>query len=167
MKFLYAEKSFSLSDALHELKKRLFRESKNFISRKLYKLHSKPLFYAQKLLLHVPFFAVRKNFHLYKPKVTESLRTALKSCPFTYKSSSFLHKPFLAVRKNFPFLQTKSLSFAQTFTNCPQKTPFSRTKSRLFAQTFLYYHPKHPFSTLRLPFAPPLTYCPQRIQLFF
>ena len=103
-------------------------------------------FYAQKLLLHVPFFAVRKNFHLYKPKVTESLRTALKSCPFTYKSSSF----------------------AQAFPCRFQKPPiFLQTKSFSFAQTFPYYYPKKPFSTLHLPFAPPLTYCLQRIQPFF
>ena len=54
--------------------------------------------------------------------------------------------PFFAVRKKFPFSQTKSLSFAQTF-------PYS--------------HPKQSFSTLRLPFQRPLTYCLQRIQLFF
>ena len=57
-----------------------------------------------------------------------------------------MHKPFLACFKNRPFLQTQSLSFAQTFP---------------------YPHPKQPFSTLRLPFQPPLTYCLQRIQLFF
>ena len=115
--------------ALHELKKLFFSANQKFsFYRKLYKLHSKPFFTHKKLLLHVPFFAVRKNF---------------------------------------PFLQTKSLSFAQTFTNCPQKPPFLRAKSLSFAQTFSYSYPKQPFSTLRLPFQRPLTYCLQRIQPFF
>ena len=49
-----------------------------------------------------------------------------------------------------------------------QKTPaFIQTKSLLFAQTVPYSHQKQSFSTLHLPFAPPLTYCLQRIQLFF
>ena len=110
--------------ALYEPKKRLYRETKSFfVSRKLYELHSKPLFYAQKLLLYVPFFAIRKKF---------------------------------------PFSQTKSFSFAKSYTNCPQKLPFLRTKSLLFAQTFPCCYPKLLFSTLRLPFAPPLTYCPPK-----
>ena len=49
-----------------------------------------------------------------------------------------------------------------------QKTPaFLQTKSISFAQSFSYSHPKQFFSTLHLPFAPPLTYCLQRIQPFF
>ena len=59
-----------------------------------------------------------------------------------------------------PFPQTKRFSFAQTFTNCPQKPPFLRTKSLLFAQTFLLppkatlFHPPPPIRiTLNLLFA--------------
>ena len=49
--------------------------------------------------------------------------------------------PFFAVRKKFPFLQTKSLSFSQIFPYC---------------------YPKQLFSTLHLPFALSLTYCPPK-----
>ena len=49
-----------------------------------------------------------------------------------------------------------------------QKTPaFLQTKSISFAQSFPYSHPKQFFSTLRRPFQRPLTYCLQRIQPFF
>ena len=134
---MYAEKSFSLSDALHELKKRLFRESKNFISRKLYKLHSKPLFYGQKLLLHVPFFAVRKNFHFHKPKgflFQKALCFILKSLSFSQpkplirttfycpqKSLFYVQKPFfctslsLLVSKNAHFHRPKALLLPKPF----------------------------------------------------
>ncbi len=96
-------------------------------------------FYAQKLLLHVPFFAVRKNFHLYKPKVTESLRTALKSCPFTYKSSSFAQA--------FPCWFQKT----PIFTN--QKHFFCTNLSLLLSKAILF-HPPPPLSTpLNLLFA--------------
>ena len=85
------------------------------------------------------------------------------------------------------FLRTKT-SFVHTFFRCPQKIPifknqkfffrtklyelsakaaFLRTKSLLFTQTFPYCNPKLLFSTLRRPFQRPLTYCPQRMQLFF
>ena len=66
--------------------------------------------------------------------------------PFLRTKTFLLHKPSLAGFKNHPFSQTQSLSFAQTF-------PYS--------------HQKQSFSTLRCPFQPPLTYCLQRIQLFF
>ena len=92
------KKAFLFRFALHELKKTpLSRIKKIFISRNFTNFTQSHFFYAQKLLLHVPFFAVRKKF---------------------------------------PFSQTKRFSFAESFTNCPQKPPFSRTKSRLFAQTF-------------------------------
>jgi hypothetical protein len=85
------------------------------------------------------------------------------------------------------FLRTKT-SFVHTFFRCPQKIPifknqkvffctklyelsakaaFLRTKSLLFTQTFSYSYPKLLFSTLRCPFQSPLTYCSQRMQLFF
>ena len=121
------KKAFLFRLALHELKNRLYRESRKFHYQKALRTSLKAVFYARKLLLHVPFFAVRKNF---------------------------------------PFLQTKSLSFAESLANCPPKPPFMCKKS--FIRTnFPYSHPKQFFSTLRRPFQRPLTYCLQRIQLFF
>ena len=128
MVFPMLKNAFLYRIALYEPKKRLYRETKSFfVSRKLYELHSKPLSYAQKLLLYVPFFAIRKKF---------------------------------------PFSQTKSFSFAKSYTNCPQKPPFLRTKSLLFAQTFPCCYPKLLFSTLSSPFQPTLTYCPQKFPVF-
>jgi hypothetical protein len=43
---------------------------------------------------------------------------------------------------------------------------FYKPKVFLLHKPF-YCHPKQLFSTLRCPFQPSLTYCPQRIQLFF
>ena len=149
LEFCCAEMSFFVIGLLCMSEKNAFiANQKNFISRNFTNFTQSRFFTHKKLLLHVPFFAVRKKFPFSQTKsflFTESLRTALKSCPFTYKSPSF----------------------TQVFSRCPQKPPFLRTKSLLFAQTFPYCYPKQPFSALRLPFAPPLTYCPQRIQLFF
>ena len=72
--------------ALHELKKFAFFANQKFsIYRKLYKLHSKPLFYAQKILLYVPFFAVCKNFRDFC--VTHSLIRPL-CCWYNYKHNT-------------------------------------------------------------------------------
>ena len=49
------------------------------------------------------------------------------------QTPSFFHKSFFSVLERHPILQTKSISFAQSFLN---------------------YHPKQPFSTLHLPFPP-------------
>ena len=97
MEFCSAEMSFFFIGLLcMSRKKRLYHESKKiFISRKLYKLHSKPLFYAQKLLLHVPFFAIRKNSHFHKPKgflFQKALRTVLKSRLFHVQKAVYSHK---------------------------------------------------------------------------
>ena len=96
---------------------------------------------------------------------TESLRTALKSLSFS-KPKRRLFEQLFTVCKNRLFTY-KNLSFAQAFPCWFQKRPFSQTKSFSFAQTFPYCHPKQSFSALSSPFQPPLTYCLQRIQLFF
>jgi hypothetical protein len=63
------KKAFLYRIALHELKNCSFPQTKKFfVSRKLYELHSKALSYAQKLLLYVPFFAVRKYFQFLQTK---------------------------------------------------------------------------------------------------
>ena len=99
-------------------------------------------FYVQKLLLHMPFFAVRKNFHFHKPKgflfqkalcfalkslsfsqpkhrSFEQLFTVLKSRLFTYK------KPFICT--NLSFLPPKITLF------CPP-LPIQNTLNLLFAK---------------------------------
>ena len=76
-------------------KKRLYRESKNFISRKLYELHSKPFF------THKNFFCTylsslsAKISHFYKPKAFLShkpLRTVLKKRLFHVQKAVYSHK---------------------------------------------------------------------------
>ena len=101
------KKAFLCRLALHEPKKRLYRET--------------------------------KKFHYQK-----ALRTSLKAT----------------------FLRTK-ISFARTFLRCPQKISIFTNQKLFFCTNLFYCHPKQLFSTLRRPFVPPLTYCPQRIQLFF
>ena len=63
----------------------------NFISRNFTNF-TQSHFYAQKLLVYVPFFAVRKDFHLHKPKAFlphKPLRTVRKSRFFIYKKPFF------------------------------------------------------------------------------
>ena len=87
---------------MHELKKFIFSANqKLFFCSKLYEFHSKPLFYAQKLLLHKP------------------LRTVLKSRLFTYKKPFFCTNPSLLLSKTFlchpppPIRTTLNLLFAK------------------------------------------------------
>ena len=108
MEFCSAEMSFFFIGLLcMSRKKLLYRESKNFISRESFTNFTQSRFYAQKILLHVPFFAVRKKIHFHKPKVL------------------LLHKPLRTVRKSRFFLRTKSLLFTQTFPYCYPKLLFS------------------------------------------
>ena len=107
VEFCSAEMSFFVIGLLCMSRKSLLLRIKNFfISRKRCELHSKLLFYAQKLLLYVPFFAVRKNF---------------------------------------TFSQTKSFSFAESFTKCPQKPPFYVQKAFLLHKPFLIAIQSTPF----------------------
>ena len=48
-----------------------------------------------------------------------------------------------------------------------KKQPFSANQKPFFCTNLFYCHPKQSFSTLHLPFQPPLTYCLQRMRLFF
>ena len=104
---------------------------------------------------HTKRFPFAESFTLcpQKPLVfatkTSLIRTTFycpQKLPFLRTKTYLLHKPFLAGFKNRPFSQTKSLAFAQTFS---------------------YSHPKQSFSALRNPFQRPLTYCLQRMRLFF
>ena len=107
--------------------------------------------------------------------------------PFLRTKAFLLHKPFLAGFKNHlftykkPFIRTnlselppKAILFCP-----PQPIPtalnllsaknfhFHKPKVFLLHKSFLNCYPKQLFSTLHLPFAPPLTYCLQRMRLFF
>ena len=58
------------------------------------------------------------------------------------QTPSFFHKSFFSVLERHPILQTKSISFAQSFLN---------------------YHPKQPFSTTNTANShPAITYCPSK-----
>ena len=96
---------------------------------------------------------------------TESLRTALKSFSFSQPKHR-LFEPFFTVRKSCLFTY-KKLSFAQAVPCLFQKPPIFTNQKFFFCTNLFYCHQKQSFSTLHLPFAPPLTYCLQRIQLFF
>ena len=88
------------------------------------------------------------------------------------KTVFFAHQKISIYRKLYALL-SKASRFRNQNTAClnhfllSSKTAFSRTKNFLLHKPFLNSHPRQLFSTLRLPFAPPLTYCLQRIQLFF
>ena len=96
--------------------------------------------------------------------------------------NAFLYRVALYEPKNCSFPQNKRFSFTESFTNFTQsrflthknffctclsllvsKTAhFHKPKAFLSHRPFLDCYPKHPFSTLHLPFAPPLTYCPPK-----
>ena len=80
---------------------------------------------------------------------------------------AFLFRFALHERRTSVFLQTKRLSFAENFLTVLESYLLLQTKSLSFAQTFPYCYPKQSFFALRFPFQPPLTYCLQRLQLFF
>ena len=61
----------------------------------------------------------------------------------------------------------KSFSLSVSLASAEKVCLFRKPKAFLLHKPFLYSHPKQLFSTLHLPFAPPLTYCPKRIQPFF
>ena len=90
----------------------------------------------------------------------------------SWKSAFFAYQKISICRKLYALL-SKASRFRNRNTACSNnfllssKAALLRTKSILFAQTFPYSHPKQSFSTLHFPFAQPLTYCLQRMQLFF
>ena len=109
-----AEKSFSFSVALHELKKFAFFANQKFsVCRKLYSLPSKASRFRNQNTAHSNYFLL-----LQKP-------------PFLLTKTYLLQKPFLAGFKNRPFSQTKSLSFAQTFPYSHPKQLFSTLRTAL------------------------------------
>ena len=104
----------------------------------------KQLFSAkQKVFVYRKLYALPSKASRFRNQNTACLNHFLLSAKaaFSRTKTFLLHKPFLAGFKNRPFSQTKSLAFTRTFS---------------------YSHPKQLFSTLHLPFAPPLTYCPPK-----
>ena len=133
---------------MHELKKTPLSRIKKFSLAESFTLcPEKPLVFATKTPL------IRTTF------------TVLKNRLFMCK------KPF--IRTNLSLLPSKTILFCPplplptALNYCPQKNSIFTNQKLSFAQTFPYCYPKLLFSTLRLPFAPPLTYCLRRIQLFF
>ena len=119
---------------MQELKKRLYRESKNFISRKLYELHSKLFF------THKGFFCTclsslsAKNPHFHKPKVF------------------LLQKALCFALKSLSFSQPKHRSFEQLFTVLKSRLfyiqkPFICTKLSLLLSKAALFHPPSPIRT--------------------
>ena len=101
-----------------------------------------------------------------------------KSFPFTENFTNFTQSCFLRTKTSFvraflrcsqkiPIFTNQKFFFCSKLYELSSKAAFLCTNSLLFAQTFPYSHPKQSFSPLRCPFQPPLTYCLQRIQLFF
>ena len=92
--------------ALYELKNCSFPQNKRFSFTEHFTNFTQSHFYAQKLLLYVPFFAVLKNFHFHKPNgflLQKALRTVLKSRLFMCK------KPFILT--NLSLLPSKAILF--------------------------------------------------------
>ena len=71
------EKVFLYQVAFHEPKKCLYREPKSFSLAESFTNFTQSRFYAQKLLLHVPFFAVRKYFQFLQTKSFSFAQTFL------------------------------------------------------------------------------------------
>ena len=91
-------------------------------------------FYVQKLLLHMPFFAVRKNFHFHKPK------------------GFLFQKALCFALKSLSFSQPKHRSFEQLFTVLKSRLfyiqkPFICTKLSLLLSKAALFHPPPPIRT--------------------
>ena len=107
------------------------------------------------------FFSAKQKVFVYRKLY------ALLSKASRFRNQNTACSNYFLLLQKPPFLLTKTYLLQKPFLACFKKRPFSQTKSLSFAQTFPYSHPKQLFSTLHLPFAPPLTYCLQRIQPFF
>ena len=59
------------------------------------------------------------------------------------QTPSFFHKSFFSVLERHPILQTKSISFAQSFLNYHPKQPFSTTSAALSHPAITYCSPKN------------------------
>ena len=104
---------------------------------------------------HTKSFPFAESFILYpqKPLVFATKTPLIRTIFYCCKSRLFyLQKPI--------FCTSLSLLVSKT-------AHFHKPKVFLLYKSFLNCYPKQLFSTLHLPFAPPLTYCLQRIQPFF
>ena len=139
---LCAEKCFSLSDALHELKNSSFPQNKRFSFTVSFTLClQKPLVFSTKTpLIRTTFYCPQKP-------------------PFTYKNLSFA-QTFLYYHPKQSFSTLRS-PFQPPLTYCPQKNsiftnqkPFFCTNLSLLPSKAILFHPPPPISTpLNLLFA--------------
>ena len=123
LEFCCAEMSFFVIGLLCMSEKNAFiANQKNFISRNFTN-------FTQSLFTHKNFFctclsSLSEKISIYtNQKLLKAYEPPSKAA-LLHTKVRYLHKPFLAVRKNFPFLQTKSLSFAQTFFIAIQSNSF-------------------------------------------
>ena len=101
------------------------------------------------------FLYAKKSFSL-----SDSFALA-ENLPFSQTKRLSFVENFLTVLESHLLLQTKSFSFAESFTNCPQKPPFFtfkkpfiRTNLSLFPPKITLFCPPPPLSTpLNLLFA--------------
>ena len=101
-----------------------------------------------------------KNAFLYRIALYELKKFAF----FAYQKISICRKLYALPSKASRF-RNQNTAHSNNFL-LSAKAAFLCAKSLLFSQTFPYCHPKQSFSTLRCPFQPPLTYCPQKFPIF-
>ena len=106
--------------------------------------------------------------------VRSRCRCALKKAFSLSDSFAWAKKLFFSANQKIFFcrklyaLPSKASRFRNQNTAClnhfllSSKTAFSRTKNFLLHKPFLNSHPKQSFSTLHIPFALSLTYCPPK-----
>ena len=97
-----------------------------------------------------------KNAFLYRIALHELKKTPLSRIKKIFISRNFTNftQSQFFTHKNF-FCTCLSLLVSKT-------AHFYKPKAFLSHRPFLDCYPKHPFSSLHLPFAPPLTYCPPK-----
>ena len=121
----------------------------------------------RKGLLHVSFGAVRnycrgmlKNAFLYRAALHEPKKRLYR------ESKKFSLAETLRTSLKAAFLRTKT-SFCTCLSSLSAKTSIFTNQKFFFRTNLFYCHPKQLFFALRCPFQRPLTYCLQRMQLFF
>ena len=102
-----------------------------------------------------------KNAFLYRVALHEP-----KKQPFSANQKVFVYRKLFALLSKASRFRNQNTARSNNFL-LSSKAAFFTYKKLFFCTNFPYFHPKQLFSTLHLPFAPPLTYCLQRIQPFF
>ena len=168
---LCAEKCFSLSDALHELKKQPFSaKQKVFVYRKLYALPSKAYrFHNQNTAIRTTLYCPQKPpSYVQKPIFCTSLSLLVsKTAHFHKPKALLLPKSFLIYYPKQPFSTLRS-PFQPPLTYYPQKISiFTNQKSFFYTNPSLIAIPSNPLLPSISHSHPTITYCLQRIRPFF